>query len=327
MNSFLHKGNDYQPLSQLKVLEKTRKYYIFHPFDDLHKIWINSFIYYLKENNIEYENTDKNDINCSFFLNLKKSDNNLNHIFLYITHPINMINDINILSIKDYLNKINIKKILYITEPLTFLIYKKTYSNIIKNFHINELWTYSYGNIIYYKPIYNINFYVKPILFNNIINFIKDFDINNEFILEKRKKNINKIIFLGNINEERKKILNMFGENLIVKNNVWSFDEFKDLFENYTYFLNIHRNKNCICFESFRNIPILSNYGFILCENINEKEENEYKDFNIIFEKKENIYQKWKQIIDENKNETYVLQNLKKIKDKCLLFRNYKNYY
>ncbi len=295
------------------------KYFIFHPIDKLHKLWINTFIEYLKINHFDYINTDDTNLNNLFFNEIKDlSINNQleNKFFLYICHPIELLNNESIKNIKIFMNSVKIKKILYITEPLNLLIYKKTYTNLIIKYQISELWTYSHGNLIYYKPIYNIPILKKGICYNKQIQFINNL---NEKIINQKINNLNKIVFIGNVNKERKDIIDLFGDDIIIKNNVWDFNDFKELFENYTYFLNIHRNEKCICLENFRIIPILSNYGYVLSENINDLEQNNLINYNIKFDDKKNLLNLWNDI--KKSNEVHTLNNILNIKNNCDNFR------
>jgi hypothetical protein len=295
------------------------KYYIYHPFDKLHQIWINSFINHLKKNNIKFINwnniDDENDFNIHFLDKIKNEENKENIQLLYICHPIDLLNNDKILKNKEELNKIKIHKILYITEPLNLLIYKKTYSNLINKYQISELWTYSKGNLLYYKPIYNIPFKDYILSFNEDINYI------NEINFDERIKNIHKIVFIGIINNERKKIIDMFKDDIIIIDNIWDFEEFKKIYHKYTYYLNIHRMKKCYCFETFRTIPILNNYGFILSENINIDEQNKYENKNIIFDEREKLFDLWLKLKEENKIKENIIQNLNKIQNNCILYR------
>jgi len=114
---------------------------------------------------------------------------------------------------------------------------------------------------------------------------------------------------LGNVNNERQKIIDKFNNDIIIFNNVWEFNEFKELFENYTYFLNIHRISNSKCLELFRITPILYNFCFVLSENVHKDEENEYSDNNIIFDNFENLINKWIDIKYNNNNINNIIHN------------------
>jgi hypothetical protein len=104
-------------------------------------------------------------------------------------------------------------------------------------------------------------------------------------------KNINNIIFIGNINEIRKEVTNIFGDELINYNDKWELEEWKEILNKNLFYLNIHRRKDCKSLEIFRINPILCNGGFIISERVNEKEEELYKDYNIIFVERNKLYE------------------------------------
>ena len=93
-------------------------------------------------------------------------------------------------------------KILYLTEPINLLIEKKVYEEFIKTLKPFQLWTYTYEN--FNKLNTYLKIYRVPPLYNNIYNLC-DLSVNN---LKQRKTN--KIIFFGNINENRQNIINNY---------------------------------------------------------------------------------------------------------------------
>ena len=88
-------------------------------------------------------------------------------------------------------------------------------------------------------------------------------------------------------------------ETLFIK-----FDENNITFSNENYLRN-----NCKSFESFRIIPILANGGVIFSEHSNIKDEDEYKDYNIIFVEKNNILNAFENYI-KNINYDLILEKV-----------------
>jgi hypothetical protein len=126
-----------------------------------------------------------------------------------------------------------------------------------------------------------------------------------------------KIVFIGNINENRIKIINEFEDKVIHINSAWDKDEWSQISNNYLFFLNIHRHNGCQSLETLRCVPILANGGVILSEDCNELDKEEYKDYNIIFCKSEELYSNYSNYI---KNIDY-----NEIFRRALLFRSVMN--
>ena len=191
-------------------------------------------------------------------------------------------------------------KILYLTEPINFIVEKNVYLELIKMIKPYCLWTYTYEN---FGKI------------NSKINIFKIFPTGNfQYIDIGIKKNIDKIIFFGNITINRIDICNQFNEYLINKNNSWTKEEWKDILNNHLFYLNIHRRVNCKSFESFRIIPILANGGVVFSERCNEREEEQFKDFNIIFVERDHLYNTFLNYI-ENINYNTIFEKTKKFRE------------
>jgi hypothetical protein len=275
------------------------KFIIYNPATNLFDFFINSLIFEFKNRDIETIVINKNNVNFEeYYLNYKKD------IILILINPHFIFDYEDIDNTIKNINKIFTFKILYLTEPINFIVEKRIYLELISKIKPYLLWTYTYENFNKVKTNLNI-FKIFP-QYNISYNFTNTNNIKD--------RDIEKIIFLGNINENREDICNQFGEYLINKNNSWSKREWSDILDNHLFYLNIHRRLNCKSFESFRIIPILSNGGVIFSERCNSTEENIYKNFNIIFVEKKDLYDTF---LNYKKN-----INFETIYQKTLLFRN-----
>ena len=229
-----------------------------------------------------------------------------NNIILILINP-HFINDY--IEIKNEIKYIsdNFKyKILYLTEPINFLVEKNFNLNLIKLIKPYCLWTYTYEN--FNKLNTKLNIYKIFPNYNNAYNFL---DVNYENI---KQRLINKIIFFGNINENRKSSCTQFNDYLINITDSWTLIEWTEILNKYLFYINIHRRNNCKSFESFRIIPILANGGVIFSEKTNLKEEEDYKNYNIIFCEKNKLYDTF---LEYSKNINYdlILTNTLKFRE------------
>jgi hypothetical protein len=201
-------------------------------------------------------------------------------------------------------------KILYLSEPINYIIEKKVYIELINKLKPYCLWTYTNDNL----NKLNFNSSLKKLIsntykifpnYNNTYNFL---DLKNI-----ETKNTENIIFLGNINDNRIETCNTFKNKLINMKDVWTKEGWSEILNNNLFYLNIHRRNNCKSFEAFRIIPILANGGFIFSERCNEIDENIYKDYNIIFVEKKDLYNTF---IEYIKN-----INFEEIRIKTIMFR------
>lgn len=291
------------------------KFIIYNPKTNLFDFFINTINYELTKHNIEtihYDNLN----------NLKNININYKKDILFI-----IINPHFIYDYKEIYNElIHLKnlfkyKILYLSEPINFLIEKRVYNDVIKLIQPFCLWTYTFENfnkINTYHKIFNI----YPI--NNRLYFTNKIEIN-----DLKKRNFNKIVFFGNINENRKDICNEFDNNNLLINytNKWSKEEWIEILENNLIYLNIHRRVGCKSFEAFRILPILANGGIVISEHLNEKDEILYKNFNIYFIPKNNLLTFYTNFINNINN--YSNSTYEEIYMKTILFRkeaeNYNN--
>ena len=170
-------------------------------------------------------------------------------------------------------------KILYITEPISFLIEKKVYEEMIKIIRPCCLWTYTYEN--FNKLNTNIKMYrIIPRRYELLDKLDKSYD---------KDIRADKIVFFGNINGIREDVCRLFGDNLINITDAWTIEDWQPILREYLFYLNVHRRKNCLSFEAFRIVPILFNGGIVISENINQKEQRELSEFNIYFTDRNNI--------------------------------------
>lgn len=248
------------------------KFIIYNPITQLFDFFIYSLTKELEKKDFSVVIINSIEIDCDKF------DLN-NDIILIIVNP-HFIFDY--YDIKN--NIINIKKfkfkILYLTEPINFIVEKNVYLELIKMINPYSLWTYTYENFNKVKSKINI-FKIFP---------TKHFKFISVSIEKLKERNIDKIIFIGNITTNRIDICKQFNDYLINKTNSWKKEDWIDILNNNLFYLNIHRRLNCKSFEFFRIIPILANGGVIFSERCNEKEEEQYKDFNIIFVERDNLY-------------------------------------
>jgi len=262
----------YNPITQLFT------FFIDSLIIELHKLLINTIVI----NNIFI---DKSLDSLNDKINYKKD------IILILINP-HFIYDYQ--DIKNEITKITDKfrfKIIYLTEPINFIVEKKVYLELINKIKPYCLWTYTYENFNKIKSHLKI-FKIFPD-YNEAYNFT-----NLKNIINIKNKNIKNIIFFGNINQNRIDICKEFQDDLINKTDTWSKEEWTNILNNYLFYLNIHRRTNCKSFESFRIIPILSNGCVIFSEKTNPIEEDIYLKYNIIFVNKNDLYKSFKSYIE-----------------------------
>ena len=238
-----------------------KKIYVYDPFTNLHKFLIKNIIYELENKFIVKE--------------INKIENLDGIIIIFINHHFiknELIND-------DY-NKLKENKynILYITEPLDFIIEQNYYKKIIKDINPFLLLTYSYGNFnklrVYQKMI---KFYPINKIYFSFINNISHNKIKD------------KIVFIGKMNENRQYIKDIFKDKLVIIGDVWSKEEWIKIMNKYLFFINIHRRKVSDCLETLRIYPLLYNGAVIFSELVNKREMEIYNEYNIHFYERNNL--------------------------------------
>ena len=233
---------------------------------------------------------------------IQNIESNINSIFILIINPYFMKNK-TIISTLQNINKTYKYKILYITEPITYIIEQKVYLDLINILKPYCLWTYN--NFNHLKTYLNI-FHIPPI-------YNESYNLTNPTIISLKEKINDKIVFIGNINENRLQTIEQFSDKIITLNNIWSPSEWTTILNKYLFYINIHRRNGCKSLETLRCIPILANGGVILSEDCNELDKDKYKDYNIYFYKKEDLLSIF---LDKIKNIDY-----EEIYNKTILFR------
>lgn len=235
---------------------------------------------------------------------IQNIESNINSIFILIINPYFMKNK-TITSTLQNINKKYKYKILYITEPINYIIEKKVYLDLINILKPYCLWTYTYNNFNKLKTYLNM-FYIPPI-------YNESYNLTNPILISLKEKINDKIVFIGNINENRKPTLKKFQDKLITIDNLWNESDWKNILNKYLFYINIHRRNGCQSLETLRCIPILANGGVIFSEDCNELDKEKYKGYNIYFYKKEELLSIF---LDKIKNIDY-----EEIYKKTILFR------
>jgi hypothetical protein len=271
----------------------------YDPCTQLHKLFISSLICELNKIKYEFEIINSIQINYENF--------NLEHDIIII-----FLNPQFLKTHKDIYNEfINISKkfkykIYYITEPLDYLIDRKVFEDCIKILKPYKILTYTNENIN--KLNIHQNIIKLTHKFNNHID-ICEYDISK--LMDRNK---DKIIFLGNLNLYREDFFKKMENKVIIKNNIWSIDEYQQILENNLFFINIHRRNGSKCLEYLRIVPLLANGCIVLSELSNEEDMNELKNYNIYFCEKNELLNTY----------NYLIQNInyEDVYNKVIKFRN-----
>ena len=188
------------------------KFIIYNPKTELFNFFVDALTNELNNKKIEVINYNLNYLNFNYTKDIIIILINPHFIFYYK-------------NIKNEINKIFNKfkyKILYLSEPLNYIIERKVYLELIKIIKPYCLWTYTFDNLNKLNTYLNI-FKICP-KYNE--TYILS-DINNI-----KSRNINNIIFFGNINNNRLNTCNSFNKYLINKIESWSRKEWADILNN-----------------------------------------------------------------------------------------------
>ena len=203
-------------------------------------------------------------------------------------------------------------KILYITEPIQFLIDKHLYQTQIRKLRPNLIFTYSQENCkLFTNQFPMIRFY--PID-HHYLNFS---NINSAQDLQ--QKDASSLLFIGKLNEYRKNILcSPSFKNVKIIEDAWTKDSWITLLKKHLFFVNLHRIKENKCLELMRIVPILYNGGIVISSVVNQEEMKEFTDYNIYFcDKDKDIYDMYLHI-----KQTL---NYEEVYQKMILFRQKEN--
>lgn len=173
-------------------------------------------------------------------------------------------------------------KIFYLTEPINFIIEKRVFTDLIKMIKPYALWTYTMDNfkkLNIYQPVFKV-----------FPHYNETFNMTSINIESLKVRNKECIIFFGNINNVREPICTEFAKYIINETSIWSKIGWSNILNKNLFYLNIHRRDKCKSFETFRIIPILANGGVVFSEEVNEDEYNQYNIYNIIFCKKDKLF-------------------------------------
>ena len=232
------------------------------------------------------------------------SENQLFHssntIFIVVMNYHFWNSDINIKFLIKQISKKYKYKILYITEPTFYLAEKKIYQLFIKDLNPFCLWSYSIEN----REALSFIKHIPQMIIRPFIN--KTYIWNNDYSEKKIKNTVSlKAVFVGIPNEYRNQVLKQFpSEEIVVIDNVYTYDGWKSLTNEYLIFLNIHRRKDSKHLEMLRLVPLLANYCIVISEKGSPSEEIIFKsnDFLIHFVESTDFYNTYKKIHDELEN-------------------------
>jgi len=143
-------------------------------------------------------------------------------------------------------------KILYLSEPMDYLIDKKIVQDVIRHIQPYSLWMYSHHLRRMFPSI------------RSFVIYPSFFPIPPSLNSPRRK---DKIVFIGKVNPYRQEILDTFGESVLIVDNKYG-DELVPYYTSFLFFLNLHRRKKTQCLETFRVCPILYYGGVVLSQDV-----------------------------------------------------------
>ena len=295
-------------------------YYLYNPFDKLHTIFVNSLLYTIYDvGDNGKEIKEWNEVE-----NFKNEYDEI--VLIYIAHPIYLYKNQKVNHFIQNINqKKNIKKILYIMEPLTDIQTRILYKRIIRTCHIRNIWTYSKGNMKYIENI------LPNIQLKSVIKMVVMSPYYNDFINWRFQMNIekdmNKIVFIGNVTEMRRNKLERIQREMTEKGlqkeieiitDRYEINDWKWIVNRYQYFINIHRIDGCLNLETFRIYLLLGNGCIVFSECIGEDEIEEYMDTNLYVSNIDNMVNQMICVMDKSVDEIedrYVHYKMKNMRE------------
>jgi len=204
----------------------------------------------------------------------------------------------------DTINGIGCHYVLYQSEPKDI---QDIYTNIYNKLNVTEIWTYTHDNMIncdqkyrFIPPLYTPYYEKNTVIMNSLIN-----------------KNRDTLVFMGNITEYRKPILNELKKYKFfsIKNTIFTPERYKELYKRNLFFINLHRRDH-LSTEFFRITSILSNCCVIISEHCNKEDEKLLENTNIYFVNKNEILNKYYDLRKSLSNED-IFTKFNNYKNKC----------
>jgi len=175
--------------------------------------------------------------------------------------------------------------VLYQSEPKDIQDdYINDKKNVYDNLNPIEVWTHTHDNLtdFYSKiklipPLYSI-YYEKGLIMIRTI----------------ASKNKDTLIFMGNITEYRKAILDKLKgyRYFSIKSTIFTDERYRELYRRNLFFINLHRRDHKST-EFFRITSLLSNGLVIISERCNSTDEDLLSDTNIYFVERDKILDKF----------------------------------
>ena len=244
---------------------------------------------------IEFVNSLTNILRVNGYKVIKQvGDYNLNHLDIKSTDLVLLVNSSLMyfmsgnsknIDLVDKIRLIRCDYVLYQSEPKDI---QDDYINDKKNVYNNldpiEVWTHTCDNLTnYYRkirlipPLYSIYYEKGPITIRTIAS-----------------KNRDTLIFMGNITEYRKTILDKLKKYryFSIKSTIFTDERYRELYRRNLFFINLHRRDHKST-EFFRITSLLSNGLVIISERCNSTDENLLSDTNIYFVDRDKILDKF----------------------------------
>lgn len=273
-----------------------RRVFLLDPFERLHEFLSKSILFIYKQNGFDVHYIHFMEENVDFSnIMIEKDD-----IWIYIVHPIYLTKNECIKKWRDYVNTKPVKRILYITEPLSMMIDRNLYQKLFIDYRIAEIWTYTMNNVRIFQPRYGQKYRRVAPFCNPEIEWIEP------KIEEYEGREDHKIVMIGNMTKQRKEILDEFGDRIEHRTDLWEREDWINVLRKNVFYVNLHRIPKCKCLETLRVNIILANGGIIISEKVNEEEMREYEGMNIYFEERNKMKEKWEEIREDYKRDKII---------------------